>query len=320
MNKTIDNKIKYFSFLRKNNVALFLALIVLSIIFTIVNPNFIKISNLTNVIRQMSVLSIASVGVTLCMLIGGIDLSVGSIMAFVSVVSATYIVRMGIIPGIIIGLVVGAIFGFLQGSIIAKWSIPAFIVTLGGQTFFRGATFIYSNGLSVSGLPKSFYWIGNGNVFGIPVPGIIALIIYLFFHFILTRTKAGRYIYAIGGNEDAARLSGIRIFNYKVLVHTLCGFLSALSGIVLTSRVFSGQPTLAESYALDCIAACVIGGTSFRGGEGSMVGTILGVLTISIIRNGLNLIRVSSFAQMMVIGAIIVIAVIIDSTGKKKTA
>ncbi len=171
-----------------------------------------------------------------------------------------------------------------------------------------------------SGLPKSFYWIGNGNVFGVPVPGLIALFIYLFFHFFLTRTKTGRYVYAIGGNEDAARLSGIKIFKYKVIVHTICGLLSAISGIVLTSRVFSGQPTLAESYALDCIAACVIGGTSFRGGEGSMVGTILGVLTISIIRNGLNLIRVSSFAQMMVIGAIIVIAVIIDSTGKKKAA
>jgi len=320
MDKTVDNKIKYFSFLKKNNVALFLALVVLSVIFTIMNPNFIKINNLTNVIRQMSVLSIAAVGVTLCMLVGGIDLSVGSIMAFVSVVSATYIVRIGIIPGIIIGLVVGSIFGLLQGSIIAKWSIPAFIVTLGGQTFFRGATFIYSNGLSVSGLPKSFYWIGNGNVFGVPVPGLIALFIYLFFHFFLTRTKTGRYVYAIGGNEDAARLSGIKIFKYKVIVHTICGLLSAISGIVLTSRVFSGQPTLAESYALDCIAACVIGGTSFRGGEGSMVGTILGVLTISIIRNGLNLIRVSSFVQMMVIGAIIVIAVIIDSTGKKKAA
>jgi ribose/xylose/arabinose/galactoside ABC-type transport system permease subunit len=320
MKEFLNTKTINFSYLKKNNVALFLALIVLSVVFSILNPNFIKINNLTNVVRQMSVLSIASVGVTLCMLVGGIDLSVGSIMAFVSVISATYIVRIGIVPGIIIGLCVGAIFGLLQGSIIAKWSIPAFIVTLGGQTFFRGATFIYSNGLSVSGLPKSFYWIGNGNIFGIPVPGIIALFIYLFFHFILTRTKTGRYIYAVGGNEDAARLSGIRIFKYKVFVHTMCGLLSAIAGIVLTSRVFSGQPTLAESYALDSIAACVIGGTSFRGGEGSMIGTILGVLTISIIRNGLNLIRVSSFAQMMIIGAIIVIAVIIDSTGKKKTA
>jgi ribose/xylose/arabinose/galactoside ABC-type transport system permease subunit len=172
--------------------------------------------------------------------------------------------------------------------------------------------------MPVSGLPDAFLLLGSGSFMGIPIPAIIALIVYLVFHFMLTRTRTGRYLYAIGGNEEAAILSGIKVGRYKIFAYCMSGLLSGIAAIILTSRVVSGQPTLGEAFELQAIAATIIGGTSFAGGEGTLVGTFLGVVLMAIIGNGLNLIRVSSFVQMMVLGGIIVFAVTLDTIQRRK--
>lgn len=297
---------------------LVIAIIVLASIFTFLNPNFLTFTNISNVMRQVSVLAIVAVGQTLAILLGGIDLSVGSVLGFISVFGASQILNYGIIPGIIIALLASAAIGGFMGYWIAKFKIPAFIVTLGGLSFLRGAAFVYSEGLPVPGLPKSFLILGSGSWMGVPVPAWIALAVYIVFHFILTRTRTGRYLYAIGGNESAAVLSGIKSSRYIILAHVMCTLLAGLAAIILTSRVVSGQPTLGEAFELQAIAAVIIGGTSFSGGEGNLVGTFLGVVLMAIIGNGLNLIKVSSFIQMMVLGAIIVFAVTIDTIQHKK--
>jgi len=312
------NKKKWYKNIPVDRAVLMIGIVALSIIFTIINPNFLTKGNIFSVLRQGSGLAIIAAGVTLALLLGGIDLSVGAIIGLISVFGATMVVNYGVVPGVLIALVVAAAIGAFQGSILAKYQIPAFIVTLGGQQFWRGAAYVYSNGMPVSGLPSAFRNIGSGSLLGIPIPALVAAGIYITFHFILNRTKTGRYLYAIGGNEEAAVLSGIKVFRYKVFAHCMSGLLAGIAAIVLTSRVISGQPTLGDGMELQAVAAAIIGGTSFRGGEGSMVGTLLGVVLISVLSNGLNLIRVSSFIQMMVLGAIIVIAVILDTIQRKK--
>ena len=318
--------------IKKEKFGLVCAIIVLIIFFGIMNPKFFTGTNITNILRQMSPMAIGAAGVSLALLLGGIDLSIGSIIGVASVFGATWIKFFyeimggwGIILGAVLCLILCFFCGAGQGWIIAKYGIPAFIVTLGGQTFFRGAVFVYTQGMPIAGLPEPFLKIATGAVGkhafnsdfpGIPYLAIIALLIYLILHFMLTRTKLGRYLYAIGGNEDAAILSGIKVKRFKILAHALASCLGGIAGLVLTARVVTGQPIQGEGMELDFIAATVIGGTSFRGGEGSMGGTILGVLVISLIRNGLNLLKVSSFIQMMVIGAMIILAVIIDTLQK----
>jgi ribose/xylose/arabinose/galactoside ABC-type transport system permease subunit len=312
-------KKKWYSGISTERAGLIIAIIVLSAIFGTINPNFFSYTNITNVMRQVSVLAIVSVGQTLAIMLAGIDLSVGSILGFISVFGASQIVSFGILPGILIALLAAAAIGAFQGYWVAKFKIPAFIVTLGGLSFLRGAAYVYSNGMPISGLPSEFLLLGSGSFMGIPIPAIIALIVYVVFHFMLTRTRTGRYLYAIGGNEEAAVLSGIKVARYKVFAYCMSGLLAGLASIILTSRVVSGQPTLGEAFELQAIAATIIGGTSFSGGQGTLVGTFLGVVLMAIIGNGLNLIRVSSFIQMMVLGAIIVFAVTLDTIQHRKT-
>jgi ribose/xylose/arabinose/galactoside ABC-type transport system permease subunit len=304
--------------LSMERAGLVIAIVVLSTIFGAINPNFFSYVNITNVMRQVSVLAIVSVGQTLAIMLAGIDLSVGSILGFISVFGATQILNYGILPGSLIALAAAAAIGAFQGYWIARFKIPAFIVTLGGLSFLRGAAYVYSNGMPVPGLPAEFLLLGSGSFMGIPVPAIIAFCVYVVFHFLLTRTRTGRYLYAIGGNEEAAVLSGIKVARYKIFAYCMSGLLSGVAAIILTSRVVSGQPTLGEAFELQAIAATIIGGTSFAGGEGTLIGTFLGVVLMAIIGNGLNLIRVSSFIQMMVLGAIIVFAVTFDTMQRKK--
>lgn len=311
-------KRKWYSGISTERAGLIIAIVVLSAVFGTINPNFFSYTNITNVMRQVSVLAIVSVGQTLAIMLAGIDLSVGSILGFISVFGASQIVSFGIFPGVILALLVAAAIGAFQGYWVAKFKIPAFIVTLGGLSFLRGGAFVYSNGMPVSGLPDEFLLLGSGSFMGIPIPSIIALMVYLIFHFILTRTRTGRYLYAIGGNEEAAVLSGIKVARYKIFAYCMSGLLAGLAAIILTSRVVSGQPTLGEAFELQAIAATIIGGTSFAGGQGTLVGTFLGVVLMAIIGNGLNLIRVSSFVQMMVLGAIIVFAVTLDTVQQRK--
>ena len=297
---------------------LVIAIVVLSAVFGVINPNFFSYTNITNVMRQVSVLAIVSVGQTLAIMLAGIDLSVGSILGFISVFGATQIVSYGIAVGVRLSLLMAALIGAFQGYWIAKFKIPAFIVTLGGLSFLRGAAYVYSNGMPVPGLPSEFLLLGSGSFVGVPIPAIIACCVYLIFHFMLTSTRTGRYLYAIGGNEEAAILSGIKVARYKIFAYCMSGLLAGAASLILTSRVVSGQPTLGEAFELQAIAATIIGGTSFAGGEGTLVGTFLGVILMAIIGNGLNLIRVSSFIQMMVLGAIIVFAVTLDTLQRKK--
>jgi len=304
--------------LKKQNSVLFLVIILLGAFFYFMNNNFLTVTNLTNIMRQMSALWIAAIGILLALLLGGIDLSVGSVIGFISIFGSALMLGIGVFPGIIIGLLMCSILGAAQGAIIAKFAIPAFIVTLGGMQIFRGAVFVYSGGMPIAGLPPSFLWLSTGTFVGLPVSIILAGLIYVFMHLVLKYTKFGRYLYAIGGNEDAAILSGIKVKRYKIAAHAVVSTMAGIAGLILTARAVTGQPTLGEGFELDAIAATVIGGASFRGGEGTVFGTMLGCILTQVIRNGLNLMRVSSFAQMMVIGALIIVAVIVDTLQKGK--
>lgn len=294
-----------------------LGLILLCLIITIMNPRFININNLRNVLTQVSVNATIAIGMTFVILTGGIDLSVGSILA-ISGASAAYIVKTtgNVFLGIASALVIGALIGLLNGLIISRGKLQAFIATLATMTIFRGVTYVFTNGIPISGLGKTFMVIGNKRFFGIPVPVILTILTFLGAWYLLTQTKFGRYIFALGGNEDSARLSGINTNKIKCYAYVISGIMASISGIIVTSRIGSAGPTAGTGYELDAIAAVVIGGTSLSGGEGSISGTLIGVLIIGVLNNGLNLMNVNPFYQSIVKGAVILIAVLIDKKNK----
>lgn len=277
------------------------------------------ISNLLNVVQQTSINAIIAVGLTFVIITAGIDLSVGSILAFSGVVLAS-VLNAGIpVPiAMLTGLGVGFLCGIGNGLLISYGRLPPFISTLGLMSVARGAALLYTHGRPISGFTNSFRYLATGEILHIPIPVIIMVIVYLIAHFVLTRTIFGRYTYAIGGNEEAATLSGVNVKLYKTMVYGLCGLLSGLAAIILTARLNSAQPIAGIMYELDAIAATVIGGTSLMGGEGRVTGTLIGALIMGIIRNGLNLLGVSSFLQQIVIGSVIIIAVLIDMTLKRQ--
>jgi len=313
-----------------------LFIVLLCIYFAISAPNFLTIDNLLNVLRQISINTIVALGMTFVIITAGIDLSVGSIVAL-SAVICTGIMKKGItlwghtllapppialgVPlGILAGLLLGAFLGAFNGFFITKFNIPPFVVTLAMMTIARGLAFIYTEGFPISELPDSFVYLGAGYIGPIPLPVIIMLLLAILMHYILTRTTFGRYVFAIGGNEEAARLSGININKVKLVVYTLSGFLAALAGIILAARLGSGDPKTGNMYELNAIAAVVLGGTSLSGGKGNIGGTFLGALLIGIIDNGLVLMRVSTFYQYVVKGAIILAAVLLDKLKEMRRA
>ncbi len=286
---------------------------------------FLRINNLLNVLRQISVIGIIALGVTMCIITAGIDLSSGSIVAVVSVGVASLLQAADamdrlfqgghpwpVIPVLLIGLAVGTFIGFLNGGMIAWLKIPPFIATLGMMTFARGWAFIYSDGRPRGSLLDSFQVIGQGSVLGIPNPAIILLVCVGLTYLILQHTLWGRYTYALGSNLQAAVVSGIKINRYLILVYTYAGFLAGVAAIVLTARIGSGQPGLGLGYELDAIAASVIGGTSLAGGLGSAGGTLIGALIIGVMKNGLDILNVSADFQQVARAIIIVVAVTID--------
>ena len=291
---------------------------ILAIFFGTVNPNFWSATNLSNVSRQISILALISIGQTFAILSAGIDLSVGSMLALVSVVCAQQMLTFGLAGGIVGGVLAGCFAGLVNGLLIAKAKIPPFITTLGMLVAARGAALTLSGGLPIAGLPRQFMYVGAGYVGPFPIPSIIAALAFVAAYLILSRTRFGRYVYAMGGNEEAAVLSGIGVVKYKVLVYIVSGFFAGIAGVVLTSRVISGQPTLGEVQELYSIAAVVIGGGKITGGVGGIGKTLMGVLVLGILANGLNLIQVSSYVQNIVIGAIIVIAVYIDLARERR--
>ena len=296
-----------------------LGLIGLSIVLWIMTPYFLTVSNLLNVAQQISINAIIAVGMTFVIITAGIDLSVGSLVAFSGVVLAS-VLQAGVpLPiAILVGLGVGLSCGMINGLLITQGRIPPFISTLGMMSVARGAALLYTKGRPVSGFSENFRYLATGEIFHIPVPVIIMGVVYILAHFVLNRTKLGRYAYAIGGNEEAAILSGINVKLYKTMVYALCGLLSGLAALILTARLNSAQPIAGNMYELDAIAATVIGGTSLMGGEGTVLGTLIGALIMGVLRNGLNLLGVSSFIQQIVIGSVIIIAVLMDMALKKQ--
>jgi ribose transport system permease protein len=290
----------------------------LAIIFGAINPNFWSATNLSNVSRQSSILALLAIGQTFAILSGGIDLSVGSLLALVSVVCAQQMKAYGLVWGIAAGVLAGGAAGLVSGLIIARARVPAFIVTLGMLVAARGLALTLSGGLPIAGLPSQFLTLGAGYLGPFPIPTVIATVAFLLAHVILSRTRFGRYVYAMGSNEEAAVLSGINVAKYKMLVYVTSGRFAGVAGVILTARVISGQPTLGEVQELYSIAAVVIGGGRISGGVGGIGTTLMGVLVLGILGNGLNLVQVSSYIQNIVIGAIIVGAVWIDLARERR--
>ncbi|MEG0516212.1 MAG: ABC transporter permease, partial [Cetobacterium sp.] len=282
------------------------SLIIMMIFFSIFSEYFFTTTNLLTIALQTSVIGIIAIGQTMVIITGGIDLSVGSIVAFSGVTSGLLVERgVPLMLALILGILIGAAVGVLNGGLISKANLPPFIATLGMMMVLRGLTLALTNGMPISSFDDSFVYLSGGTVFGIPNPVIYFISLGLIFNFILKRTVLGKDIYAIGSNEDAARLSGVNVIKTKLMVYGFCGFLSGISGIILASRLISAQPTEGAGYELDAVAAVVIGGASLSGGKGNIIGTIIGAFIMSTLRNGLNMMNVSGFWQQFVVGIVL---------------
>jgi ribose transport system permease protein len=299
--------------LRVQRFGLPAAMLMLMLALTVLSPSFLTVGNLLNVTRQVSINAIIAAGMTFVILTGGIDLSVGSVLAISGAIIAGALKGGApLVAALGAGMAVGIAFGTLNGVAVAYGRVAPFIVTLATLTMARGVTLVYTDGRPISDLGAAFGWFGVGDVAGVPVPVLIMAVVFAASAIALGQMVIGRYIYAIGGNEEATRLSGVDIRRYKVLVYTLSGLLSAVAAVILTARLDSAQPTAGQGYELDAIAAVVLGGTTLAGGEGSMLGTLLGAFLIGVLNNGLNLLNVSSFYQLVVKGVVILFAVLLD--------
>lgn len=300
----------------KNNVGILSVLVLLCVIVSIATSKFLKPNNLISVLRQISINTYIALGMTLIIILGHIDLSVGAIVAMSGTLTVGFIVTQGLpIPvAILLGILLGMAAGMISGMIVTYFRVPAFIITMAMMNVCSGVAYVYSGGQATRINDDFFSAIGTGYLFNtIPLPVVYMIILIIVISFLLGKTKFGTYIYAIGGNREAARLSGVPIKKVEIAVFTISGVLSAFAGLVLCSRMYSGQPSVGNGYELDAIAACVLGGTSMSGGKGRISGTIFGAMVIGIISNGLNLIGVSSYWQLIVKGLIIACAVLLDS-------
>jgi len=306
-----------------------IALFLLCLGLSLLSDKFLSVSNLWNVMRQISVNICISTGMTLIVLTAGIDLSVGSILALCGAITAGLLkngieipsnnlyIGFTLLGAILAGVLTGSLLGAFNGWTITKFKVPPFVATLAMLTIARGLTMLWTQGFPISGLGDTFLYLGTGWLLGIPVPVWISGIIVLIAVFITNKTRLGRYIYAIGGNESASKLSGIDVNKVKIMVYTIAGALAAIGGLMVTSRLDSAQPNAGISYELDSIAAVVIGGTSLSGGRGSILGTVQGAIIIGVLNNGLVLLNVSPFWQQVVKGLVILMAVIIDKSNSK---
>jgi len=296
-----------------------LGLFGLIIVFWIMTPYFLTVSNFLNIAQQTSINAVIALGMTFVIISGGIDLSVGSVLAFAGVVTAGLLgVGVPIFLALLLGIIVGFLCGSVNGVLIAWGHLPPFISTLGMMSIARGAALLFTGGRPISGFSQGMRFLTEGRLFFIPMPVFIMIVLYIIGHIVLTRTKIGRYAYAIGGNEEASVLSGIPVKLYKLLIYGISGLLSGMAAILLTARLNSAQPIAGLNYELDAIAATVIGGTSLMGGEGSILGTLIGAFIMGVLRNGLNILGVSSFIQQIIIGTVIIGAVLIDMFLKRR--
>jgi ribose transport system permease protein len=288
-------------------------LFLICILFALLNPNFLTTVNLINVFRQASINIVLAAGMTFVILTGGIDLSVGSILACTAVLSLMSSIRPDLHwATIVVPLAAGLVMGALNGVLIAYVKLPPFIVTLGSMTALRGAAYLFANGTTIINNDLNFAWIGNESLGPVPWLIVISFVIILLSWVVLTKTTLGVRIYAVGGNEQAARLTGIKVGGVLVFVYAISGLLSGLGGVMTSSRLYSASGLLGNGYELDAIAAVVLGGTSFVGGIGSVAGTLIGALIIAFLNNGLTLMNISYFMQLVIKGLVIIIAVMID--------
>ena len=299
--------------------AIYLVLVVLVAFFSIVSPVFLTKDNLFNILRQVAVVGIAAVGMTFVIITSGIDLSVGSIIGISGLLTAMMMVG-GVHPvfAVIISLVAGLVIGLINGFIINQFSIPPLIATLGTLSIWRGVTYLLTGGLPVYGFTKGFAFIGQGYIWIFPVPVIIMILIFVGGYLILNKFTIGRYIYSIGGNEEAARLSGINVKNIRYFVYAASGLLCSLAGVVLLSRTNSGQPKAGTGYELDIITGVVLGGVSITGGEGKFIGVVAGILIMGILSNGMIITNVGDYVQRIVQGVVLIVAVGFDAYNQKQ--
>jgi ribose transport system permease protein len=320
-NQDQDTSIKLFSkawlFQEKSLIALLLLIVAVSFI----SPNFFSVDNMLNTLRQTSVNAIIAVGMTMVIITAGIDLSVGAVLALTGAFAASLIgMEVNVFIAVAITLCAGLGLGAMSGLIVSKGKVQPFIATLVTMTALRGATLVFTDGRPIStGYTENadmFSWLGTGYLFSVPVPVWIMVIIFASGWYLLNHTRIGRHIYALGGNEDATRLSGINVDRIKIIVYSLCGLTAAIASIIITARLSSAQPTAGLGYELDAIAAVVLGGTSLMGGRGRIMGTLIGALIIGFLNNALNLLDVSSYYQMLAKASVILLAVIVDNRNK----
>lgn len=299
-------------------------LLVLCVVLSVISPYFLTVQNILNVLRQSSINGILAIGLSFVILTGGIDLSVGSVVALAGIVGASFATTSAVagvvgapypaILAIAVGLGIGLAAGTVSGTIVARFRVPSFVVTLGMLSSARGLTMLYTDGKPVPSLTPSFRWMGTGQLFGVPAPILILLLVFAISWWVLTKTRYGRYIYAVGGNPRAAATSGINVKGIRRSVYMISGLLAGLAGLLLAARTGSGLTQAGISYELDAIAAVVIGGTSLSGGVGSITGTLVGTLIIAVMNNGLDLLGVDSNYQQFIKGLMIVCAVLIDTS------
>jgi len=295
------------------NYGLVIVFFLICIAMSILSPHFLSITNIMNVIRQTSIYGILAVGMTFVILTGGIDLSIGSILAVSGVICAGLLKSGASIPlAVFAAIIVGGGFGLLNGFIITAGKITPFVTTLGMMVIARGLALIYCKGYPISGFSGAFRKIGSAYVLGIPVPVILFIFTVAIAWFVLTQTRLGRYTYAIGGNEETVKLSGINASFYKMLAYVIMGITAGISAVILTARLNAAEAIAGTGYELDVIAAVVIGGTSLSGGSGSIIGTLVGALLIGVINNGMNLLGISPYFQLVVKGILIIGAVLLD--------
>ncbi len=311
---------------RRERIALqrllpFLSLIILFIALTLASPNFFTSTNLSSVVRQTAVINIMALGMTMIMINGGIDLSVGAILAMGGLLGTMAMESgMSIPMGVLVGILTGLGCGLANGLMITHLRVQPFIVTLGTLGIFRGITLIISNGLPVHRIPEQFSYLGEGNLLGVPFVLWILVGCALVTHVILEHTRLGRYTFAIGSNREAAVYAGIPVSFHTTAVYAIGGMLTGLAGMIEASRLMTGQPTAGQGYELQAIAAVVIGGGSLQGGEGSVVGTLVGAFIMGLLSNGSDLLGVSPYLQQAIIGAVIILAVTLDEVRKRRTA
>ena len=303
--------------IRLADYIIILAIVLEVVVFALLAPQFLSLDNAVNIGLSLAIIGILAVGMTAVILTGGIDLSVGSIVALAGVLSALTAQKTGfVVAGILAAILLGAISGAFTGIAVAQFRVPPFVVTLAWLTIGRGLAFIITNGRSIGDLPENFGWLGRARLSGLPMPVLVMLTVFAIGWFVLTQTTLGRYIYAVGGNREAAFLAGVNVKRTTFLVYLLNGVIVGIAGATLAARLGAGVPNSGVQYELDVIAAVVVGGTSLTGGRGSVIRTLWGAIFIGVLNNGLNLAGIDPYMQKVALGCVILLAVLADQINK----